>query len=200
MRRIVKYISVLFAFVLIFGILLHSFQTDRPLHRWLAAGRMQTARSGACSAPLPDGRVLITGGEGSYGVLNSAEVFDTSDSFTTVASMFSGRADHVCVVLDGGRVLVAGGRMSGGGATNAAEIYDPATDTWSPAAAMTSARAGASATLLKSGGVLIAGGENDGAALANLEMFDAVNGVFQLVPGSLSSARKNHAAALLSDG
>src|SRR2546425_8609033 len=39
-------------------------QPDGAMNRWVAMGNMQTARSGACSVLLSDGRVLITGGEG----------------------------------------------------------------------------------------------------------------------------------------
>src|SRR6059036_1016301 len=137
MSRIGKWFALLVVLTLSFGVLLHSFQSKRPINRWLAMGKMQTARAGACSSPLSDGRVLITGGEGPSGILNSAEVFDSSGEFTPVAAMSSARADHACIALDGGRVLVAGGRVSGGGSTNEAEIYDPVANTWSAAGVMT---------------------------------------------------------------
>ena len=190
MKSASRYFVTTILLALCFGVLLHSFQS-RPINRWLAMGKMQTARAGACSASLSDGRVLITGGEGPSGVLNSAEVFDSSGEFTAVAPMSSARADHVCVALEGGRVLVAGGRAGGLGASNAAEIYDPVADTWSAAGAMTAARAGATASLLKSGSVLIAGGDGNGGALASLEIFDPLNNLFQSVADSLSSPRRN---------
>ena len=122
MSRIGKFFALLVVLTLSFGVLLHSFQSQQlPINRWLAMGKMQTARAGACSVPLSDGRVLITDGEGPSGILNSAEVFDSSGEFTAVAPM--SRADHACVTLDGGRVLVAGGKVSGGGSSNVAEIY-----------------------------------------------------------------------------
>src|SRR5690242_18541620 len=42
---------------------------------WTAKGSMQSARSGACAAVLPDGRVMVTGGLGPAGSLDSSEVF-----------------------------------------------------------------------------------------------------------------------------
>src|SRR5947209_5231874 len=158
MKRVTRYSAAALALALSFGVLLHSFQPDRGINRWLAVGKMQTARVGACSAPLADGRVLITGGEGPSGVLNSAEVFDPSGEFTEVAPMLSARADQACVALEDGRVLVAGGKIRGGGFSSGAEIYDPVTTTWSVAGSMVAARAGATASLLKDGRVLIAGG------------------------------------------
>src|SRR5579863_596964 len=94
-------------------------------NRWVAIGKMQTARAGACSVQLQDGRVLITGGEAASGVLSSAEVFDSAGSYTDVASMLFSHADHVCAALEDGRVLVAGGRLTGTTPSNIAEIYDP---------------------------------------------------------------------------
>ena len=78
MSRLTRYLAALIVLTLSFGVLLHSFQSQRPINRWLAMGKMQNARAGACSTPLSDGRVLITGGEGSDGILNSAEMFDSS--------------------------------------------------------------------------------------------------------------------------
>ena len=163
MKSASRYFVTTILLALCFGVLLHSFQS-RPINRWLAMGKMQTARAGACSSPLSDGRVLITGGEGPSGILNSAEVFDSSGEFTPVAAMSSARADHACIALDGGRVLVAGGRVSGGGSTNEAEIYDPVANTWSAAGVMTAARSRATASMLKHGRVLIVGGDGNGTA------------------------------------
>src|SRR5262249_5312185 len=64
---------------------------------------------GACSASLPDGRSLISGGDGSVGVLASAKYFEKSGQITSVAPMLSARTDHICVALEDGTVLVAGG-------------------------------------------------------------------------------------------
>jgi hypothetical protein len=198
MSRSVKLLSVLFATLLVAGLLLHSSRAQAT-ERWVAVGQLQTARAGACSVQLSDGRTLITGGESSGGVLSSAEVFDSSGSFTDVASMLYSHADHVCAALEDGRVLVAGGRLSGTTPSNIAEAYDPAKNTWSLVSTMMSARIGATASVLKGGRVLIAGGDN-GASLGSLESFDPSSNTFELLSASLSAPRKNHAAAVLRDG
>jgi len=143
------------------------------------------ARSGACAALLGDGRVLVTGGEGPYGVLATAEILGAGPE--TAPPMAFARAGHVCVALADGTVLVAGGRAAGGGETNAAEIFDPAADAWRIIAPMTAARYGATASLLADGRVLIAGGEAYGLALATLEIYDPATGRFEPVPGAMST-------------
>jgi hypothetical protein len=144
--------------------------------------------------------VLISGGDGPAGAIASVEIYDVSGAATEAPAMSVARSEHSCAALGGGLVLVAGGRGSGGGATNTAEIYDAAAGSWRTLGLMTSARAGATATVLQDGRVLIAGGEAFGHALATLEVFDPTLGVFNPVSTLLSAPRKEHASALLPDG
>jgi Galactose oxidase, central domain len=110
------------------------------------------------------------------------------------------RSNHVAVVLQDGRVLVAGGTDASGAASQTAELFDPAANSWSAAGPLMAPRSGATATLLPSGQVLIAGGTANGAALNSLELFDPNSNTFTLVTPTLSSPRENHAAALLPGG
>ena len=103
-------------------LLLKGARQPDPTGVWIAAGTMTSSRNGACSASLPDGRVLITGGTGSAGALASAEVFSADGSFSAVAPMADARSQHACAAFEEGRVLVAGG-SSNGGTINVAEIY-----------------------------------------------------------------------------
>src|SRR5260370_16333091 len=109
MKSASRYFVTTILLALCFGVLLHSFQSQRPINRWLAMGKMQTARAGACSASLSDGRVLITGGEGPSGILNSAQVFDSSGEFTPLAPMSTARAAHLCLALEAAHVLLSAG-------------------------------------------------------------------------------------------
>jgi Kelch motif len=73
-------------------------------------GDMGTARTGAAAAPLPDGRVLVAGGDNGSSVLASAEVFDpATNSFSPVGSMGTVRRGAAAATLGDGRVLVASG-------------------------------------------------------------------------------------------
>ena len=125
---------------------------------WTSASPLSQARANAASVLLPNGRILILGGDGASGPLQSVEVFGTDGAVSPAASMGVPRSHHFAVVLSDGRVLIGGGTTAGGGTTNSAEIYDPTADTWAQTAAMTSVRANASAALLQDGRVLIAAG------------------------------------------
>lgn len=128
--------------------------------------------------------------------------------FSATGSMTTARMGHTATLLSNGRVLIAGG-YSGEGPDHlvylaSAELYDTATGTFSATGSMKTARAGATATLLPNGAVLIAGGyfvDAAGAtvALASAELYDPTAATFTTA-GSMSSARYNHTATLLTDG
>jgi hypothetical protein len=112
--------------------------------------------------------------------------------------MSQARSHHAAVVLEDGRVLVAGGVGSTGAELASAELYDPATDTWTATGSMNVARAFAAATLLPDGEVLIAGGnELTSATGHSAELYS--NGRWKLT-GSMSSERSGDTAAALPDG
>ena len=116
------------------------------------------------------GRPLLRHGRTqSRGALASAAYFETDGRMTPAAPMLEPRADHVCVALEDGTVLVAGGDSGKNGATNAAEIFHPDTNTWTPAAPMLTARRHA-AVLLKDGKAVVIGGEVSGMAANTLDI------------------------------
>ncbi|HXU17948.1 MAG TPA: kelch repeat-containing protein [Terriglobales bacterium] len=166
---------------------------------WTSWSTLSQARANAATVRLPDGRILIEGGDTSSGPLQSAEIFATDGTLSSATSMNSPRSHHFAVVLSDGRVLVGGGMTTGGGITNSAEIYDPATDSWSSVPAMITARANATAVLLQDGRVLIAGGDNSGGPDNTLEIYDPATVSFDFA-GQLSSPRTRHAMAVLQDG
>jgi hypothetical protein len=163
---------------------------------WHAIGGLGSVRAGAASALLEDGTLLVTGGAGPDDALATAEILESSGTFSPAPSMNVARFDHAAVALDDGRVLVTGGR-NGEGAVGGAEIYSDGE--WSLANGLSDARWGHTATLLADGRVLIAGGENAAGVLASVEVFDPNTDAFY-VAGTLSSPRKGHAAARLADG
>ena len=200
MRLETKYCLVATATLFAASMITRGARSEDMSYKWSAAASLMTPRSGACSAMLPDGSVMITGGHGPNGTLTSSELFRASGQVVSAAPMMNPRADHVCAALTDGRVLVAGGSMDGGGVTNAAEVYRPDTQTWSAVSTMMAARSGATASMLRDGRVLIAGGEGSGTALATLEIFDPAANTFTAVGQVMSSPRKEHAAAALHDG
>ncbi|MHC4066908.1 MAG: Kelch repeat-containing protein, partial [Planctomycetota bacterium] len=167
---------------------------------------MSEGRANAAAVLLPDGRVLVVGGDNGSGASASVEAYGLDDSFASLAPMHTARARHSASLLPDGRVLVAGGEGLGGSPTNSAEVYSPADnsaevyspadDSWESVASLSQARAGHSATLLSNGTVLIAGGEGAGGPLSSIEAYNFFDDSFSFA-GSLSTARSDHAAAVV---
>src|SRR5712664_1422924 len=200
MRQFTK-VVLLMGFLLGAFVALKGFVLAIPSGTWQATGNLSAARPGASAALLQNGSVLITGGDPGSGPVASADLFNSDGSVSLLAApMNNPRSNHISATLQDGRVVVAGGTVSGGGATNSAEIFDPVSGTWSSiAGGMVEARSGAAAALLQDGRVLIAGGESSGVASTTLEIFDPVAGTFSAA-GVMSSPRTKHAVAVLADG
>ena len=167
---------------------------------WSQTGILSNPRVGASAATLPDGRILITGGDPGNGPTASVDLFNTDGTISAAPPMMYARSKQVSVVLQDGRILVAGGITTGGSATNTAEIFDPIAQSWSSVAlGMIEARSGATAAVLQDGRVLVAGGQNGTAISSTLEIFDPVANAFSAA-GMMSSPRSQHAMAVLPDG
>ncbi len=73
-------------------------------------GSMAEAREEHTATLLPDGRVLIVGGNSKTDTLTSAEIYDPlTGSFAFAGSMGTPRSTHTATLLPDGTVLVAGG-------------------------------------------------------------------------------------------
>ncbi|KYG11324.1 hypothetical protein BE21_57850 [Sorangium cellulosum] len=167
--------------------------------RWSTGKPMSAARADPTATLLPDGRVLVAGGRGPDGALDSAELFDPeSGAWSALPPMLTARAAHTATLLPDGRVLVAGGEGPDG-ALDGAELFDPATGAWSEPPPMLTARAAHTATLLPDGRVLVAGGEGPDGALDGAELFNPTSRTW-LAVRSMAAARRDHAATPLLDG
>jgi hypothetical protein len=170
---------------------------------FVATGSMNDARSSATATKLPNGKVLIAGGMGSAGYLNSAELYDPSTKvFTRTGSMSTARLYHAAVLLNTGLVLVGGGERSGSSSRSTGELYDPATGTFTMVAqVMNGQRQGSpTMTLLPSGKVLVAGGTSTDSYAELFDPLLGVNGTFGSVAAAMTVARDMHTATLLSSG
>ena len=168
-------------------------------------GDMGIARVRAAAAPLPDGRVLVAGGNDGATRLSSAELFNpATNAFTPVGDMETDRARAAAAPLPDGRVLIAGG--TNGAPLSSAAVFDPNTSSFSSAGlgAMSTARQAPAAAPLADGRVLVSGGvfeEGVGGYQASTEVFNpATNSFSSAGIGAMSTARTGAIAAPLPDG
>jgi N-acetylneuraminic acid mutarotase len=164
---------------------------------WTATGSLNTPRIAQTATLLPNGQVLVAGGQDlNKNVLASAELYNPSTGkWTVTGSMVTPRFDHTATLLANGEVLVAGGVSSGYTAT--AELYNPSTGSWKSTGGMTVPRAFAGATLLPNGQVLMAGGSNlDGSSNATAELYHPSSGTWTATT-SMPSGHNTPATLLL---
>lgn len=151
---------------------------------WSSVGALQKARFFHTATLLPDGQVLIVGGETSVGVPTaSVELFDPREgTFRTLAALPTPRSHHIAALLPSGKVLIAGGgRSSGHGRTYPCDdvtasslLYDPVQESVVAAAPMGVARSFAEATVLPGGEVLVVGGGGGTYHAGNALLADAL--------------------------
>ena len=164
-----------------------------------SVGEMNIPRGYHTATLLPNGKVLIAGGQGrSHETLDSAELYDPAlHKFTFTGKMLSARQGHTATLLPNGKVLVAGG-FQPGSRLPSAELYDPISGTFSPTGAMVKARQYPTATLLSSGGVLITGGVTSEGITPTAELYDPAAGKF-VATGNMTVARELHFATALNN-
>jgi N-acetylneuraminic acid mutarotase len=192
---------------------------DSVANTWTATPPMSVARSHHTATLLPDGKVLVVGGENAlYLVEASAEIYDpVANTWTaTRAAPVSARSQHTATLLPSGLVLIAGGfNIVQGVLTplNTAELYDPVLHTttstdgngvvttvitggmnFTATAPMAFARYGHSATRLADGRVVVVGGTT-----TQTEIFDPVAATWT-TQGATTAVHTSHAAVLLADG
>jgi len=181
---------------------------------FVATGSLNTARGFATATALIYGTALISGGWGvnsapSGGELSSAELYDpATSSFSVTGNLNVGRVRGTATLLNGGTVLIAGGKDIAGNILASAELYDPNLGVFAVTGSLNTARGDHAATLLTNGTVLVEGGfacQPLSCSLsvvdmsASAEIYDPTSGTFS-VTGSLATARQVHTATLLIDG
>src|SRR3989442_14535993 len=141
MTRVIRTLVVCMCVVVVASLLRASLPTVQT-GSWVSAGNLSQARNGAASVLLPDGRILIIGGDVASQPSNSVEVFNTNGSYSQGAAMSSARSGHSAFLLATGDVLVTGGRTSGGGVNKFAGVFVPLRKKWGAAPTMGGARSG----------------------------------------------------------
>ena len=172
---------------------------DPRTGEWTATGNMIEARQEFTATLLPDGWVLVAGGDGGF---TAAELYDpVTGRWTATGSMADGRIGHTATLLSDGMVLVTGGcacSEPGAGERATAERYDPGTGRWTATGSMGTARIFHTATLLVGGTVLVV---DDGLydTLASAELYGPGTGRWTATV-SPTVSRVGYTTTLLLDG
>ncbi len=155
---------------------------DRVKQTFTQSGNMTIGRSSHTATLLPDGRVLIVGGDS----IGTAELYEPSTgSFTATGSLLTARRGFNATLLANGRVLIAGGvaRCTDSACViGDAELYDPSTGVFTTAGSYAGSLAslaasflgfGSTSTLLPDGTVLF-------ATAPSALVYDPASGAFSL--------------------
>lgn len=111
---------------------------------------------------LPNGKVMVFGGQKASPplyqavVLNTCEVFDPlTETWAPAADMNFKRTKFISVVTQAGKVLAIGGESDSAVNLTTVESYDPATDTWTMVGNLSRSRKNGDAVLLDNGNILL---------------------------------------------
>jgi hypothetical protein len=172
-------------------------------------GETEKASGGMAGASGPRGSASAVAMGGAAAGASGHTAGTTQVVFAPTGNMDLPRSEHTATLLLNGKVLLAGGAISGPNGemgiisvSPGAELYDPQTGQFTAFGGMTRARYRHTATLLLSGKVLITGGQGDWpqpSASASAELYDPADGTFTAT-GSMTAARAGHTATLLPNG
>jgi hypothetical protein len=143
-----------------------------------------TPEVGAFAAPLPNGDVLIAGGTGSGGTLQSAELFDpVTDTFSLLAiALPPDIAGARAAVLGNGQVLLAPQDDIHDSEGTDLELFNPTDDSFTVVPWFENF--GSFVSSVPNGDVLVAGGATEGGEVTSAGLFSPSNDVLaELSPG-----------------
>jgi hypothetical protein len=163
-----------------------------------------TILSGQSSTVLPNGDILLLGGEGTAGPVTTASLKDSKTGTETTLShaLLHARTGHSATLLPDGSVFIFGGIGTSGAIESAAELFDPTTEQFKNVSVTgLTPRAYHTATVLTDGRVLFAGGtDGRGGTLQSLDTWDYVTEQRQASPAELRTPTSKTTASLLGDG
>ena len=181
---------------------------NNGLGSFSSTGAMNSPRSQHVATLLQDGRVLVTGGQDSAGiVLDTGELYDPvagTWSLITPTKMSAARQFHTSSLLPSGQVLITGGTSATTPLVDV-DLFNPTANTFAPAPPMSTARELHTATTLGNGKVMVCGGQDIALnEIQSAEVFDplANSGAGQWTPtvSTMSAGRFSHKAVLLKNG
>jgi N-acetylneuraminic acid mutarotase len=175
---------------------------------WAFTASLHNARDGQTATLLPNGNVVVAGGENNNGAIASTEVYSPmTSSWSKSGNLKTARSGAEAILLASGSVLIAGGCISNclGATTATAELYNSTNRNWSSTGSMATARTYFSMVMLPGGKVLVVGGctrlnsNGCGGITAAVEIYDPSTGRWSST-GPMHAARGNLTATLLPNG
>lgn len=154
---------------------------------------------------LMNGNALLPGGSDfDDTAYSTAELYDsTTGTWSYTGDLNEARRMHTTVLLNDGRVLVAGG-VDGPQGNNiaSAELYNPSTGTWSYTGSLNIARQEGVGILLPNGKVLITGGDAGSCSCPtnSVELYDPLTGMWSNAASMPYSSSLAHSLTLLQNG
>lgn len=146
---------------------------DPLTETWTLTDSIPTFRfSGQSVTELKDGRILVTGGYKvsedltQFEYLPNCEIYNPdTETWESISFLNIGRYNHTSVLLNDGKVLVAGGATQITGSSRECEIFNPESNSWLLTTSMNEGRSRLSSILLPNGNVLISGGDSVGVGV-----------------------------------
>lgn len=132
---------------------------DAQLDKWTRSSDMNIDHGAYLTlTKLKDGRVLATGGENAT-QNQDTEIFDplTNSWQLLTSGLKTKRKGHSALLLQDGRVLIAGSISSNDAAQRSCEIFDPSSQTFTPTFSLLTPSAFGEMALLDNGKVMIVG-------------------------------------------
>lgn len=180
---------------------------DPTTETWEIGPSMTFTHSMHEALSLPDGRVLILGGD-----VNefTGEIFDpVTNEWTAISTPGVGfRREYRAVMIDENHVMLSGGIIEGVEGSVICAIYSVSEDQWSITGSMNVPRSNHSLLSLINGKVLAIGGSSElndhpfyptVEPTTTCELFDLSTGQWEQV-GDLKIARSEHQSVVLNDG
>jgi hypothetical protein len=170
---------------------------DPRTETFSTTGSLNLARANPGAALLPDGRVIVFGGQsGPEGMTDTSEIWDpVTGAFSPGPALGEARGSLDAVRLEDGRVLAVGGTLD---YPATAEVLDPASMVFGPTGSL-SVRGDFRATLLSGGRVLVVGG-NGSRRGTDAEIWDPTTGIWSAAGSPAGSYSSYHTQTLLDDG